>query len=159
MTSILENQYAMLKGSREIVLTFLETKVERDLNTPVVSFDNRTISYLLAHVADCYFHWLGYFALQQPVELLNDSDYKTMSRIRQLYARSDNTMDIFLEKFKKKTDQPIIATHVRNGLLSVSPLQLFTHVLTHEFHHKGQIMSMCRILGYIPPDTDVSRLF
>jgi len=32
-----------------------------------------------------------------------------------------------------------------------------THVMTHEFHHKGQIMTMGRMLGYTPPDADVIR--
>ena len=38
-----------------------------------------------------------------------------------------------------------------------TPLSLFTHVTTHEFHHKGQIMTMSRLLGYTPPDADVIR--
>jgi uncharacterized damage-inducible protein DinB len=42
---------------------------------------------------------------------------------------------------------------------SATPLQLFTHVMTHEFHHKGQLLSMFRILGHVPPDTDVSMSF
>lgn len=32
-----------------------------------------------------------------------------------------------------------------------------THVMTHEFHHKGKIMTMGRMLGYTPPDADVIR--
>jgi uncharacterized damage-inducible protein DinB len=32
-------------------------------------------------------------------------------------------------------------------------------VTTHEFHHKGQIVLMARVLGYFPPDTDVSNAF
>jgi uncharacterized damage-inducible protein DinB len=40
---------------------------------------------------------------------------------------------------------------------TATPLQLFTHVITHEFHHKGQILSRCRQLGYVPVDTDILR--
>jgi uncharacterized damage-inducible protein DinB len=32
-------------------------------------------------------------------------------------------------------------------------------VFLNHFHHKGQIMSMCRQLGYPPPETDVYRSF
>ncbi|MCU5378655.1 hypothetical protein OCA08_16075 [Bacillus cereus] len=39
---------------------------------------------------------------------------------------------------------------------STTPLWLLTHTETHEFHHKGQIVSMARHLGYNPPDTDLS---
>ena len=35
--------------------------------------------------------------------------------------------------------------------------RLFTHVVTHEFHDKGQILSLTRHLGFVPVDTDVMR--
>jgi uncharacterized damage-inducible protein DinB len=38
-----------------------------------------------------------------------------------------------------------------------SPLEVFTHVMTHEYHHKGQLLSLSRQLGYTPIDTDVIR--
>jgi uncharacterized damage-inducible protein DinB len=38
-----------------------------------------------------------------------------------------------------------------------TPALILHHVLTHAFHHKGQIVSMCRILGYPAPDTDLNR--
>jgi|HubBroStandDraft_1064217.scaffolds.fasta_scaffold339872_2 uncharacterized damage-inducible protein DinB len=37
----------------------------------------------------------------------------------------------------------------------VTPLQVFTQVVTNEFDHKGRTLSMCRQLGYIPSDTDI----
>lgn len=40
---------------------------------------------------------------------------------------------------------------------NASILKLFTHVITHEFHHKGQIISLKRHLGYIPAVTDILR--
>jgi uncharacterized damage-inducible protein DinB len=71
----------------------------------------------------------------------------------------DETVDIFLGTFQEKLESPITGTHDAMGKLSATPVQVFTHVLTHEFHHKGQIMSMCRLLGHQPPDTDVSNFF
>ena len=44
-----------------------------------------------------------------------------------------------------------------SDLLKANPFKLFTHVITHEFHHQGQILPMSRQLGYIPVDTDVMR--
>ncbi|HEO8418505.1 TPA: hypothetical protein VBX77_000466 [Yersinia enterocolitica] len=32
------------------------------------------------------------------------------------------------------------------------------HSITHEFHHKGQIVAMLRSLGYIPKNTDILGL-
>jgi uncharacterized damage-inducible protein DinB len=36
-----------------------------------------------------------------------------------------------------------------------SPAFIVLHVITHAFHHKGQIVAMLRIQGYPAPDTDL----
>jgi len=38
-----------------------------------------------------------------------------------------------------------------------SPAFILQHVLTHAFHHKGQVVAMCRLLGHPAPDTDLQR--
>jgi uncharacterized damage-inducible protein DinB len=35
---------------------------------------------------------------------------------------------------------------------------ILLHVITHAFHHKGQIVAMLRILGYPAPDTDLQHV-
>ncbi len=35
------------------------------------------------------------------------------------------------------------------------PAMAAVHMLTHEYHHKGQIVTIARMLGYEPPDTDL----
>ena len=38
-----------------------------------------------------------------------------------------------------------------------SPAFILLHVITHTFHHKGQVVAMLRTLGYPAPDTDLQR--
>jgi len=38
-----------------------------------------------------------------------------------------------------------------------SPAFILLHVVTHAFHHKGQVVAMLRPLGYPAPDTDLQR--
>jgi uncharacterized damage-inducible protein DinB len=154
---ILQKQYALLQGSREVVFNFIDTVVGDDLNAPVPAYENRTMRHLLEHNASCYFNWLAYFALKQPDGSLKDQGFTTVNLIRQLYDKVDEIVALFLKSFEDKMEIPVHGIHNRNGQVSATPLQLFTHVLTHEFHHKGQIMTMCRLLGYIPPDTDTIR--
>jgi uncharacterized damage-inducible protein DinB len=48
--------------------------------------------------------------------------------------------------------------HFSDGDTAVrTPALVLHHVLTHAFHHKGQIVSMCRRLGYPVSDTDLIR--
>jgi uncharacterized damage-inducible protein DinB len=39
-----------------------------------------------------------------------------------------------------------------------SPAFILHHILTHAFHHKGQIVAMFRFLGHPAPDTDLQRV-
>jgi uncharacterized damage-inducible protein DinB len=38
-----------------------------------------------------------------------------------------------------------------------SPAFILLHVITHTFHHKGQVVAMLRALGHPAPDTDLQR--
>jgi len=38
-----------------------------------------------------------------------------------------------------------------------TPALILHHMLTHAFHHKGQLVAMCRILGHPAPDTDLNN--
>ena len=48
--------------------------------------------------------------------------------------------------------------HFPDGDIAVrTPAFVVHHVLTHAFHHKGQVVAMCCALGHPAPDTDLSR--
>ena len=157
MITVLQQQYELVRCSRQVVLDFIEQEVGEGLNTPIPAFGGNTIRYFLVHNADCYLNWLAYFALKHPRKTIDNQDFVSVELIRELYSRADEIVAIFLENFDAKLEVPVSGIHNRAGEVSVTPLQLFTHVTTHEFHHKGQIMTMCRLLGHTPPDTDVIR--
>lgn len=158
MVQILQKQYGLVQGSRGELLKFVENQVGPGLNTPVAAFEARTIRYMLVHIAGCYFHWLEKFAVKRDIEKLDNEDFGTASQIRALFGKVDETMMTFLKNFDGKMEQPINRTLSQdNRQVSATPLEIFTHVTTHEFHHKGQIVTMCRLLGYPPPDTDIIR--
>jgi len=154
---VLNQQYELVQGSREVVLNFIDTEVGEDLNKPVGAFEDRTIRYLLIHTVNTYFQWLGYFAMKMPFDLLNDEGFRTIDEILPLYKQMDELVTKFLNNFQEHLNTPLDNVRSGNRRAIATPLELFTHVMTHEFHHKGQIMTMCRMLGYTPPDTDVIR--
>ena len=157
MIDILKEQYRLVKSSREVVFEFIDTRVGKDLNTAVAAFEDKTIRYLLVHTANTYVHWLHNFALQKQAEFADDREFTYIEGIKKLYEDADKVMDTFLAVFSGRLDEVIGGTLSGNRVVRATPLQLFTHVITHEFHHKGQIMTMCRLLGYPPPDTDIIR--
>jgi len=68
----------------------------------------------------------------------------------------DSLIEEFIRVYFEK-NMIDIEMNVSDKVIIVSPIKLFTHVITHEFHHKGQILSLSRHLGYVPVDTDVVR--
>ncbi len=64
----------------------------------------------------------------------------------------------FLEHFGAAPDTTIsVSVTWQPEPLIATPRWLFTHTVTHEFHHKGQVVAMGRLLGYPPPETDLFR--
>lgn len=154
--NLLKTQYELLRGSRMVMLDFIERELPAQLRVPIAAFNGSNVRYLLIHTANCYKHWLANFGMSKELSFIDDESVEDTSAIRSAYAETDAIVNEFLERFSGSPEQ-LVTNQLRGKGLSITPLQLFTHVLTHEFHHKGQIMTMCRLLGHTPPDTDIIR--
>jgi len=153
-------QYRLLQKSRGVLFDFLEAKVgEKGINTPIAAYSMRTIAGLMQHSAACTINWLGSFALKLPDGSIAMPETPTIATLRGLYRQIDELVNQFLTQTGDAMQVPINGVHDACGALSASPAELFTHVFSHEFHHKGQLLNMCRTLGHTPPDTDVSLFF
>lgn len=154
---ILRQQYALVKGSRQAMLGFIANEAGTQLVSPINEFNGNTIGYVLVHIANTYKHWAVNFAMHKQLPYVDENSVEDIATIQKLFDEADELMMQFLDNFPDP-DLKITNT-VRSGTItiSVTPLELFTHMITHEFHHKGQIMTMCRLLGHVPPDTDVIR--
>jgi uncharacterized damage-inducible protein DinB len=69
--------------------------------------------------------------------------------VRALYEENVTLTRLFLRQL---TDQEFSSTRVVSfpwdgSRHRVSPAWVFMHLLTHEFHHRGQVAAMCRSLG------------
>jgi uncharacterized damage-inducible protein DinB len=157
MQPLFITQYQLVQKTRKIVFGFLETDVRADLTTPVAVYGNQSVHNKLEHVAFCYLAWLGEYAMKIP--LVFEPRSSSLAELQKLYARVDATVYQFLEKYGDSLNEEITGIHNREGLVKATPAQVFTHVYTHEFHHKGQYMTMCRMLGHTPPETDLGRFF
>ncbi|MCB0457489.1 MAG: DinB family protein [Flavobacteriaceae bacterium] len=150
----LKQQYEFIVSSRKVLLEYCEGISEAHFLHKNPTFGNASIQYLLLHNANCYKFWIESEALQQHVDFLDYEKEYTFSEIRKIYEDINNFMKLFMET-EFETEIPF---ETRTGIKgTASKLKLFTHVTTHEFHHKGQILSMSRHLGYTPVDTDIMR--
>jgi uncharacterized damage-inducible protein DinB len=156
-TEHLAQQYQLVVGSRKVVMEFchkLDDKVFVKLN----SFNNKSISDLLVHVTHVYTFWLGKFSLKKDVVFADPDKINSLKSLQQLY---ENVNDLVAEFLKFINQTPVSEIEGEAGtpvrIIARSPFEIFTHTITHEFHHKGQILIMGRQLGVVPPDTDIIR--
>jgi uncharacterized damage-inducible protein DinB len=159
MMEFIRRQYGLVQVSRGLLFDFLGDRLgDEKVNKPFPDYADKSICDLLVHNASCYFHWLAYLALQQPWGSLRARG-STMAEMRQVYRRVDEIMADFLDHFKETMDVPFNGVFDDHWRVRVTPYEIFIHVTTHEFHHKGQIVLLSRLMGEAPPDTDVSNAF
>jgi uncharacterized damage-inducible protein DinB len=153
----LSEQYELVRESRKALLGFCQTISSVDFLVENNSFGNGgSIRNLFVHIANTYGFWITKCGPNKNIVFTEYESKENMGDIIDLFDIIDISMFEFIETFKnpemRKIDFEI--NGVKN---SASPFKLFSHVITHEFHHKGQILSLSRHLGYIPVDTDIMR--
>ena len=153
---LLKKQYELVTSSREILLDYCAQLSPEQLSSPVPAFNNSSVKFLLTHIANTYQSWLANFAMNKNYEFPKAEKIKNWDEIVKLYEEANNTVDEFLRRFDAEQKINGIASF-RKIPMTVTALHLFTHVITHEYHHKGQILSMTRQFGFIPVDTDALR--
>ena len=155
--NLFNKQYALVKDSRKVVFQFLQQQVNDKINTPLETFNSKTIAYLYLHIANTYIAWAGNFALGDSMEYYDQEETAELARIQAIFKKKDEMMHRFSYQF---TDHPLTAVKGYKWpekYIETDAFSIFTHVITHEFHHKGQAMTMARLLGHVPPDTDIMR--
>jgi uncharacterized damage-inducible protein DinB len=155
MRRMLEMQYEMVRDARNVLFQFCATIPQADLVSRNQHFGNGgSVRDLLVHIANVYEIWIAHRALQQPIPLTSGQSVSDMVSVQSVFNGIDTLMEQFI--IKCNDDLTTNFRFEQNGSMqTISALMLFTHVITHEFHHKGQVLSISRRLGYIPVDTDI----
>lgn len=156
--NVVQEQYVWVQGAREAMLQYLNTVHPEHFVQELPAFGDRSIRFQCVHTINTYQFWIGEIGLQQEPVYLKPELYKDITMLAAAYQMVDTLILEFEQQYGNALQSSLSRIiKSRNLPIVVSPLKLFTHVITHEFHHKGQILSMSRQLGYTPPDTDVIR--
>lgn len=155
--NILTLQYSLVKSSREVVLDYFAGIKKHDLVKPIEAFNNESIQSLYTHPANTYIHWLKRFAHKEEYPYFEAEELKCADDFRLAYSKVDSVVEEFISRHPDPEEKITGYITWQKKDFTYSALDLFTHVTTHEFHHKGQLMTMSRLLGYQPPDADAIR--
>lgn len=154
MSALLVEQYDLVRKTRQNLFAFLESLPNDLLHTEVPGFG--TIARTHLHAAGCYMHWLVGFANIRPKpEYPTEEEIRStdVAMLRRWFSISDEVVGEFLHAYGGRVMERIY--NESEGPVGLTPLWLMTHTMTHEFHHKGQIVTLARKLGHAPPDTDL----
>ncbi|SEN92170.1 Uncharacterized damage-inducible protein DinB (forms a four-helix bundle) [Amphibacillus marinus] len=156
------SEYQWVKQTRKHLLDQCKVIANEDLNK-YLGFGFGSIKDMLCHVAECYHAWLGSFVLDEvtkPVYSKQEIDNMSITDIERYFYQADHYVEKVLSKSSSQQGEQIkrqLPWSTEGDVVSRSAIQLVMHAVTHEFHHKGQIAMMLRLLGYIPRNTDVIR--
>lgn len=153
---VFKSQYEMIQRTRESLFRFCETLSPTDYVKEIETLGGVSIRSLHAHVADCYRVWLGSRALGKSLPKVNPESVDNVQKMREIFKSTDELVYEFLNDFKFKWD-PTITASWQSDSVELTELWLFSHTITHEFHHRGQIVKMGRQLGYIPPKMNLAK--
>ncbi len=156
MREIISAQYAFVKESRGILLDYCGSLSQNDFIRENSSFGRGSIRNLLVHICNTYEFWVGRNLLSQRNEFTVSGSVSTVAEVKEAFINVDFFVSEFVLTFENKYMDNINIKRQERDLVT-SPYKVFSHVITHEFHHKGQILSLSRHLGYVPVDTDIIR--
>ncbi|WML39616.1 DinB family protein [Neobacillus sp. OS1-2] len=157
---MLQHEYGWVRQTRATLLDFCG-KLDPNHFTHKNGFGWESVRDTLVHIADCYVAWLGSFVLLKTKKPLTPREELQNLSLEQIIARFeqvDSIVNEVVELHGQNVNMLIereIPWRETPELLSISPCKLLMYTITHEFHHKGQIVAMLRQMGYEPPNTDV----
>jgi uncharacterized damage-inducible protein DinB len=140
-----------------LLLEHLSTIPPGDYEKELAGFGFPTLRKQVVHIFNCEGFWVNTlqginYVDRKPVEFPAVAD---AILLRQEVGRTTQAYLSGLTDEQLNTDSEL---HFPDGDTSVrTPALVLHHVLTHAFHHKGQIVAMCRELGHPAPDTDLNQ--
>lgn len=155
-----QNEYEWVRQTRGTLLDFCAQLNPNDF-THQHGFALQSVRDTLIHIADCYHAWLGSFVLEKtkkPITPKEERDQFNLEKIKDRFEQVDSIVNEIFELPRNQLNEMMekkIPWREAPETLSITPGKLLMHTITHEFHHKGQIVAMLRQMGYEPPNTDV----
>jgi uncharacterized damage-inducible protein DinB len=142
----------------DLVLDHVSTIPSNDYVREVSGFGFRILREQAIHIFDCEGFWVHTL---QGLRYTNRTleDCPVLTDVRLLQKEVSQSTHAYLSTLANQQLNADAELHFPDGDVSVrTPAFVLHHVLTHAFHHKGQIVAMCRALGHPAPDTDLSQI-
>ncbi len=144
-------------ASLTLLLDHLSTIPAIAYGKELPDFGFPTLRKQVIHIFNCEGFWIH--TLQSlPYADRDPSDFPDVADARVMQQEVSQRTRAFLSTLPDQQLNADTELKFSDGDRAVrTPALILHHVLTHAFHHKGQIVAMCRALGYPAPDTDLNQ--
>ena len=135
---------------RENLLKSLET-VPWDELTKDRGFGWKSIRNCLVHILECEDFWVRKVLKKEPLEKYSFDDFNSIDDFRKRWERlNKQTLDFAKSLSPAQLSEPKEYTFSDGTSRKFTPEKVLIHMLTHEFHHRGQISCLLRQAGFEP---------
>lgn len=140
-----------------VVLDHLGALPASDYVKELPGFGFPTLREQVIHIFNCEGFWVHTLQGLTYVDR-RPADCRTIDDARLLQQEANQRTTAYLSKLTDQQLNTETQLHFPDGDVAVrTPVLVLHHVLTHAFHHKGQVAAMCRILGHPMRDTDLNQ--
>jgi uncharacterized damage-inducible protein DinB len=144
-------------ASLTLVLDHLSTISADAYAKDLTGFGFSTLRKQVIHVFNCEGFWISTLQGLQYVDR-DPADFLDVADAVRLQQEVIDQTARYLESLTDEQLNGDTALRFSDGDSAVrTPALILHHVFTHAFHHKGQIVAMCRELGHPAPDTDLNQ--
>lgn len=124
----------------------------------ISGFGHPSVWKQLVHILTCEEGWV-HDLQNKPFVGWDAEDCPTMVSLRTSKERIREATRTYIENLTEAQLNTTLGERPADwGGELRSPAFILLHVITHAFHHKGQIVAMLRILGHPAPDTDLQQV-
>ena len=121
----------------------------------VSGFGWSTLREQLTHVLSVELAWVQGLQLL-PIVRLNAAHHPTISDLRDAKRKAMGATIAYLESISEEQFNRNLERYPAEWMgPHQTPAFILLHIITHAFHHKGQMVAMLRLLGYPAPETDL----
>jgi uncharacterized damage-inducible protein DinB len=144
-------------ASLSLMLDHLSTIPTSDYVKELTSFGQSSLQKQVIHILNCEGFWI--YALQGlPYVDRGPAEFPDVTDARLLQQQVIHQTRSYLSSLANQQLNTETELLFPDGDHAVrSPALVLHHILTHAFHHKGQIVAMCRELGYPATGTDLNQ--
>jgi uncharacterized damage-inducible protein DinB len=143
--------------SLDILLKHVSSVPAELLHTTLVGFGVPTVWKQLVHILEVEEGWVRDLQ-DEPFTRWRAEDLGSMAALLVGKQRVRHATQAYLGSLSELELNTRVAKRPKVWVGELkSPAFILLHVVTHTFHHKGQVVAMLRTLGYPAPDTDLQR--